>query len=161
MELLSYWSDSRLGHQLPKRNAIDPVDIPRLLPHLVLTEVTNENRLRYRLVGTAIEDVAGMGLTGQFVEDVVPHKPYCDYLVGLYRQVLTKRCPVFSESDFVSSQFEPVRATQRLMLPLSSDGKNIDLIMSGQVFIDRDSEAPLPNKDEPFNGRVILALPGN
>ena len=125
----------------------------------MLTEVINESRFRYRLVGTAIEDVAGVGMTGRFVEDVVGHVPYRDYLIDLYAEVTRRRCPVFSESDFIATENEPVRATQRMMLPLSSDGKEVDVVLSGQVFIDRDSESPLPEPNSPFRGRVTLLIP--
>lgn len=145
---------------MPRRSSIDPVDIPRLLPYLMLTDVIEAGRFRYRLVGTAIEDIAGAGMTGRFVEDVIGHVPYRDYLIDLYAEVIRRRCPVFSESDFIALDDEPVRATQRIMLPLSSDGAKVDVVLSGQVFIERDNESPLPQPDSPFRGRVTLLLPG-
>lgn len=160
IELLSYWTRRRGDHQMPRRAEIDPVDIPRLLPHLMLTDVVDTSRYRYRLVGTAIEDVAGVGMTGRYVEDVIGHVPYRDYLIDLYAEVTRRRCPVFSESDFIATENEPVRATQRIMLPLSTDGEEVDVVLSGQVFIDRDSESPLPEPEGPFRGRVTLLLPG-
>ncbi len=160
MELLGYWTRRRGSHDMPTRAEIDPIDIPRLLPHLMLTDVIDASRFRYRLVGTAIEDVAGVGMTGRYLEEVIGHIPYRDYLIDLYAAVAIKRCPVFSESDFISNDNEPVRATQRLMLPLSTDGREVDVVLSGQVFIDRDNDSPLPEPDEPFRGRVTLLLPG-
>ena len=53
--LWSYWT-ARCGARLmPRRADIDPVDIPLLLPHLLLLETDEQKRFRYRLVGTAID----------------------------------------------------------------------------------------------------------
>jgi hypothetical protein len=55
LALYSYWEAVRGGKDVPDRRDIDPVDMPRfILPHLALTEIHEDGRLRVRLVGTEI-----------------------------------------------------------------------------------------------------------
>ncbi|MBT6285663.1 MAG: PAS domain-containing protein [Rhodospirillaceae bacterium] len=49
----SYWRGKVIGDRLPSRSDIDPVDIPKLMPHAVILDVRREPELdfRYRLIG--------------------------------------------------------------------------------------------------------------
>jgi hypothetical protein len=49
----SYWRGKMIGDRLPSRSDIDPVDIPKLMPHAVILDVRREPELdfRYRLIG--------------------------------------------------------------------------------------------------------------
>ena len=51
-EALDYWRCKASGKALPRRADIDPLDIPKLLPHLMLVEGSSVCRYRYRLIGT-------------------------------------------------------------------------------------------------------------
>ena len=39
---VDYWQVKRLNGRLPDRNSLDPVDIPRLLPHIMLKDVRRD-----------------------------------------------------------------------------------------------------------------------
>ena len=55
LEIHDYWQRLRSGRPVADRALIDPVDIKRVLPHLLLLDGEGEPpRFRYRLVGTAI-----------------------------------------------------------------------------------------------------------
>jgi hypothetical protein len=58
--LWRYWTERCRDRQCPARSDIDPVDIPRLLPHIGLIDVeTDASRFRYRLIGTRMNEVFG------------------------------------------------------------------------------------------------------
>src|SRR5215831_14853199 len=64
--------------KLPGRQHIDPVEIPDLLPFLMMIDVlpreSGRPRYRMRLIGTQVVELHGQEFTGQFVEDVLPAK---------------------------------------------------------------------------------------
>jgi len=49
---LDYWRRQSDGKAMARRADIDPTDIPKLLPHVMLVEVLPSGRYRYRLIGT-------------------------------------------------------------------------------------------------------------
>ena len=51
--LLDYWRSKCRARAMPARADIDPAEIPRLLPYLMLLDMP-KGRLRYRLAGEAI-----------------------------------------------------------------------------------------------------------
>ena len=68
--MYGYWRSKCAGDRLPPRRAIDPVEIPRLLPHITIVEVVpDERRYVYRLVGTKEVEIRGRDPTGKSVLD--------------------------------------------------------------------------------------------
>jgi hypothetical protein len=132
VELHSYWAAKRGELFAPSRRDIDPVEIPKLLPHLMLVEVMDGGaRFRYRLAGTEIERRVGCHMTGRYVDELTTGR-YGAYIHGLYQTLLTTRRPIYSESAYGQIEDAPLVA-QRLMLPLSSDGRTIDKVLCGQI----------------------------
>jgi hypothetical protein len=73
-EMLLVWRSWPRDGRLPRRNAFDPVDFPRLLPWMLLFEFeARPNRYRdydllYRYIGTAFgETLQSQGLTGTYL----------------------------------------------------------------------------------------------
>ncbi len=60
------------GRTLPSRWDIDPIEIPRLLPHIMLVDVMGPSLYRYRLVGTEIATTMGVNATGCSSISVTP-----------------------------------------------------------------------------------------
>ncbi len=146
IELYRYWHSRSRGRAMPSRADIDPTDIPRLLPSIILTDVVeNGRRFRYRLVGTTITHAAGLEMTGRYLDEVLPGPDYQTYILSLYRQVADRRRPVYSESEFIAPSTGTEWQAIRLLLPLSSDGVTVDIVLAGQVFADPNapSEAGL------------------
>jgi PAS domain-containing protein len=55
---LTYWDAKRQNKLMPPRSDIDPVEIPRLLPYVMLIDVVREPLdFRYRLMGTQACDI--------------------------------------------------------------------------------------------------------
>ena len=65
-----YWQSKCRDGSLPLRAAIDPTEIPRLLPYLVIAEIeASPMRVRYRLVGTQVVEDNGSDFTNRYLED--------------------------------------------------------------------------------------------
>ena len=128
-ELVGYW---RRIHPpeggLPGRRHFDPVDIPALLPHLWLMDVFRDPwRFRIRLVGTAIVEFAGRDTTGRWCHEAFPNfevsEPYGQIVACAERGV-----PVFGTTRLLVKNDN--RLSQRVHLPLASDGRRPDVIVS-------------------------------
>jgi hypothetical protein len=131
--LAAYWQAKKGERRAPARADLDPVEIPALMPHLVLLDVEPApRRLRFRLVGTAVVTGLGRDLTGRYIDDL---------------QLSETQRAMFAECHRVADTGEPACATweytredgrhvrmERLVLPLSSDGTTIDMLLAGTVF---------------------------
>jgi hypothetical protein len=59
---------------------------------------------------------------------------YKTFLLGLYNDLVTSKKPVYSTSIYGGTR-DTKLWTQRLMLPLSTDGTNVDKVLAIQVFV--------------------------
>lgn len=143
VELHTYWESCRTGGFAPSRMAIDPMDIPGLLPMLVLLDIVPgtdgaaDADFRFRLVGTWIDRLFGRPLTGTLLSETRV-KALGDPALEACRRVVADRSPVFAEFRMRlnrSAQVErggQVEASS-LMLPLSRDGREVDMLLAGVV----------------------------
>lgn len=137
-QLYDYWLNRRDGRPVPLRQSIDPVAIPKLLPHLILVERAEGGDLRYRLVGTRIVDAHGVDYTGWLLSRLARGEALT-LAHQLYAPVMGEGVPVYSEGPFQWPGGE-YRWTRRLHLPLSLDGAGVDMALVGQVFDPRPPE---------------------
>jgi hypothetical protein len=164
---LRYWHSKCTADRLPARADIDPLDLdPALLPHVVLTdvvEVGGRRRFRFRLSGTAVSMAAGLELTGQFIDTLNPNKQYAAYIEGLYNLAIEARRPVYSESLALAARASATRATRRILCPLSSDGKVVDMCLGVQTFGETGGIEPpsLTYADTFRAGPTIVIHPGD
>jgi hypothetical protein len=132
-ELYDYWLARRGTNGAMKRADLEPLDLPRLLACLILSDVgEGGNTIRYRLVGTEIAAAHGFDYTGKSVEELTSGSTL-DFTRQLYRTIVGGAVPVYSEGHFRWEGKEH-RWTKRLHLPLSRDGDHIDMVLAGQVF---------------------------
>lgn len=71
---LAYWQSKQVDGGIPKRCDIDPVDIPHLLPNVLMIDVLGQPPydFHYRLLGTTIVAMDGVDYTGSLLSDMVP-----------------------------------------------------------------------------------------
>jgi len=133
--LFAYWDGQRGDRPMPSRRDIDPLNIePAVLPYVLLTEVRQGGqRFYYRLAGTALSNIAGMQMSGRYLDELISGR-YLEYVESLYRELVTRRRPLYSESTYLSELGQPDRITERLMMPLSEDGETVSMVLSGQLF---------------------------
>ena len=137
----AYWRGKSLNGRLPARADIDPREIPKLLPHVMLVDVEAPGRFRYRLIGTENALAQGMNATGRYLDEVLPGPEYRAHVIRLYDGCVGARRPLYSESLFLSPQDGAVeRHTKVLFLPLAGDGQAVDMVLVLQVFLYIDQQ---------------------
>ena len=135
-----YWRAKAAGRAMPSRADIDPIEIPKLLPDVMLVERLATGRYRYRLIGTENTRAQGVNATGRFLDEVLPGPDYGKHVLALYDECVETRRALYSECLFFSpARHDPERHTKVLFLPLSPDGETVNMVFVIQVFfyIDR------------------------
>jgi hypothetical protein len=132
-EVYEYWQRKRGFRSMPARRDIEPTELKTLLPLLMIIDVEPGPRFRYRLFGTAVVEAFGMDPTNRYIDEVMVGA-YKDFLLGLYNDLIVSKKPIYSTSIYGTKR-ESRFWTQRLMLPLSSDGTTVDKVLAAQVFI--------------------------
>lgn len=125
----TYWDGLKKGRAMPSRADIDPGDIPDLLSNIILIDVLRDpDNLRYRLVGTEIEAHSALDpITGKLITDLpdrAPPSKVWDNLWNVARSGAPSRTSVpylGPKRDFIS--------TQQIVLPLSEDGRQVNMLM--------------------------------
>jgi hypothetical protein len=84
-EIYAYWQGKRGLRRMPARRDVDPVEMPLLLPHLLIGEVVDGGaQFRHRLTGTAIARALGYDPTGRTIDDIASGH-YRDHINELHR----------------------------------------------------------------------------
>jgi hypothetical protein len=125
-----YWLSKISLGRLPGRRSIDPVEIPRLLSGVWLLDVSRAPfRFKYRLVGTSVVDAMGFDPTGRWLDEAHPHVRDSPNFFARYERVAEKkiasrrigRASLWSHNDY--------RTIENVVLPLATDGSQVDIIM--------------------------------
>jgi hypothetical protein len=128
--LYDYWDSIRADKDMPCRRDLDPLDIPGLLPNIILLDVEDDPlRFRFRLYGTAVSTIRGRDLTGHYMDEPdvsrITHLTYPSNLkVVETRQPHIVDAPYPLESG-VGGYF------YRMALPFSDNGSSVTMIMVG------------------------------
>jgi len=125
-----YWTTLRGQRPMPSRGDIDPLQIPPgYLPDIMLIEVSHEpRRYRYRLVGTHVVTASGEDRTGRSFDDVSFFKTNTA-VMQQFEQVVNTAEPLFSLEPFTNFITGRKYDVNRIMLPLSSDGRLVDMVL--------------------------------
>jgi len=130
--LFSYWLGKRRGRVAPARADIAPEEIIDILPYVMLIDlVGDDHRLRYRLIGTELDRLFGTGMTGQFLDEV-DFNGLRPLVVADYRKVVEDAAPSWTRWRFLTGKGRLLEY-ERIALPLSTDGKAIDMLLVGIV----------------------------
>jgi hypothetical protein len=135
-EAYEYWCGKAGGRAMPSRADIDPIDIPKLLPDVMLVEREPGGRYRYRLIGTENARAHGINATGRYLDEVLPGPEYRVHVLALYDECVREHRALYSECLFFSpGRAQPERHTKVLFMPLSPDGVTVNMIFVVQVFL--------------------------
>src|SRR5712691_11708568 len=86
-----YWRQKSAGKAMPCRAHLDPTEIPRLLPDVMLVDVLPSGRYRYRLIGTGNARAHGVNATGRHLDEVLPGTEYKSHVIALYDECVRTR----------------------------------------------------------------------
>lgn len=132
--LFAFWKERKGARLAPSRADMDPLNLRYILGNLLLVDVLRDPlRFRYRLCGTNVVTRAGFDLTGRFVDEH-PEPQFREVALERYRLVLEIGGPHHTLRD--AALDGRTRRYEVLMLPLASDGTEIDMIMVGMKYFD-------------------------
>jgi hypothetical protein len=131
----SWWQSHRTTEALPSRRDLDPADLREVLPHLFIVDVLHGRLLdfRYRLVGTAIEDYAGVRLTGSTVRELPIDGEQRFSIISQYGRSMHRREPTYCEHAYVVARKKYVRY-RRFVAPLSTVPPLVDMLLGAMIF---------------------------
>ena len=123
-ELYAYWERKRGTRRMPSRADIDPADLKRILPNIILARIDHDGRVRFTLVGTRCVAHAGMDYTNHYLDEL---DFSCDFDTDwheIYRVAQRERRPVLG---IVKSFLKDNRVCElaEVLLPLSDDGETV------------------------------------
>jgi hypothetical protein len=119
-----YWRGKVEDGRLPARSAIDPAEIPALLPYLILWDVERDPlRFRNRICGTHVVEFSGRNVGRQYLESIDKNGS----IGAIYRSVSETGLPHYEER-FADWPNHEHKYYGRLVLPLTKDGKEVDML---------------------------------
>ncbi|MGH7126385.1 MAG: PAS domain-containing protein [Stellaceae bacterium] len=134
-QIYAYWQQKRGSRRMPSRTDIDPTEMPRLLPNLLISEYVAEGeagRWRYRLAGTAVAAAFGRNPTGRYIDELTKGD-YRAFIEHIHRTVREEQRALFCASEYTGTRDLRMSA-KRLLLPLTKDGQHVDQIITLLVF---------------------------
>lgn len=134
-EFFDYWRSKVSDGELPSRQDIDPIEVPRLLPWIILYEVAWQDgkpRFRFRLVGTGNVQRYGRDASGKWFEEVYSGDILAKQL-AVFGAVATNGRPHLSHQTLPVADKEHV-TYHRLILPLATDGVTVDGLAALMIF---------------------------
>ena len=147
-QVLQHWTKLKGERAIPLRSMFDPVDVPSLLPNLLMVEVDrgtgNSNvrdsdvgdlgvkDFRFRLVGTYIDDRVKESYTGKNLSEIEGKGPG-SALWRAYDEVARDRKPKVLSLDYIGPA-DGIKKSREIFLPFSDKGERVDYILVLIVF---------------------------
>lgn len=134
-----YWAAKKGDRPMPARADIDPLEIVSILPNVVLMDVLRDTRpgwpldFRYRVMGTTVDSHMSRRFTGVAMSEV-PHQQPDSQLFRNFARVVETQQPQFNRVPYVGPHKDFLSVVD-LVMPLSSDGETVDMLMSLVDFI--------------------------
>lgn len=110
---------------MPSRRDIDPLSLGPVLPYIWLSDYeADHGTFRYRLAGEEVNAVFGSRITGKLLSEIVKGQRFTN-VNQLFLRVISERTAMHAEGP-VYRCTDRMTLGERLVLPLSSDGKAAD-----------------------------------
>jgi hypothetical protein len=131
-DAIAYWEAKRRGRRMPARADIDPLEMQRLLPNLVLVDVLGTASYRYRLVGTAVADRLRADGTGRPAADS-PLAAGAAAFTAMYDYVAAGGGPAIARWRGFWTDVHWINATA-VVLPLSPGDGRVTMMLGAMDF---------------------------
>ncbi len=145
--IYDYWRSQCRGGRLPSRGDIDPSEICAHLPMVSLIEVQKQGdaaRFQCRLAGTGFWDLYDQEIQGCFVDELPLVADRKAYWARVLNQVATQRRPTAGVTK-TGTPLGGHLAQFWIRLPLSSNGRDVDLIL-GYDHLVKMSDVPVQSR---------------
>lgn len=132
-----FWKSNGWPERLPMRDDLNPFDVPKLMPHMLLLDVLNDPRdYCYRLIGTAIGPHLAQDWTGVRMSEIEHQRQpsqiwdNCDRVVHSMQPRLGRTPYVGPHADFLYAE--------DLILPLGDGGDGVGKLLVFAAYIGKD-----------------------
>lgn len=132
--LLGYWEakETHLG-RLPARADLQPDEMLPFLPFVALITVQNEEpRFQFRLVGTGIVGALGRETTSRAVDETL-FGDNAEEVERFFSIPVRTHGPAYATGQYTVAPTGRGLGFETLLVPLSSDGQAIDMLLGGLV----------------------------
>lgn len=138
-QALDYWIRIRGERTMPSRADLDPIDIRRILPNVVLIDVANDPLdFRYRLIGTKIASQLNNDHTGKWMSEI-PHQKPPSKIWSSCETVVNERIPMTTEVPY-EGRNKDFAVSEDIVMPLSGDGVTVNMLFVVVDFFSRSVE---------------------
>jgi hypothetical protein len=132
-----YWLSAAPAGRLPGRQHIRPEEIPGFLSRLWMLDVCREPlRYRYRLCGTELVRSLGREVTGMWLDEAHPQLLENPDSRGRFRFVVETGRATWRWGAPLWSRHPDHRSIETCIVPLASDGENVDKILGFCLLFD-------------------------
>lgn len=138
--LVAYWRSCCGDRQVPLRADVDPGAIRDLLPNIVLTEIDENFRVRYRLVGTRVVEFNKLDFTGAYLDEM--RWDVTERYSRAYRRVSETGLPHYGLDSWPLARSLYGRS-EIAMLPMTTDGTRVDRCLSLEDFLFSSHDLPM------------------
>ncbi|HTP83790.1 MAG TPA: PAS domain-containing protein [Alphaproteobacteria bacterium] len=129
-QFLAFWR-AKAATRLPRRREIDPLEIARLLPRVLLLDVEADD-FRFSLVGEDITARYGQ-IRGRSLRELM-NGPELSLTIEEHRICVSTQLPVFSQNSMQSASLGDQQVYQRLLTPFAGDGDTVTCLAGIMVF---------------------------
>lgn len=132
--LLAYWIGKRahLG-RLPARSDLQPDEMLPFLPFVALITVQNRDpRFQFRLVGTGIVGAFGRETTSRNVDESL-FGANAEEVERYFSIPVRTLGPAYASGQYTVAPTNRALCFETLLVPLSTDGQIIDMLLGGLV----------------------------
>lgn len=149
-DLYSYWRSRQVDGHAPSRAEIDPpVDIPKLLPNLIIYDRLDGD-FRVRLAGSEVVRRAGRDATGLKLQEMITFHGIATLREFLGRVFESEAPLIYS----VSRSDEDAFGAIGILLPLSGADRKVAMVLGGVFY--RQSRIGMPA--EPWKPGALTEL---
>ena len=132
-QLYNYWRSKRRGDAIPRRADIDPIEMPNLMPNLLIADIEYDPfRVKYRLVGTRVVQMTGYEFTGKYLDEIALPDDEGLFL-ECYQVACESKMPV---TDRIKWHLAPDTTEEYdiCILPLSDDGISVNIALAIECY---------------------------
>ncbi len=132
-KLYDYWLRKRGARIAPKRADMNPEDLKYILSYMYILDVIGPPyRFRFRLAGTDLVREYGGEITGKFADEI-DLDLVGNLILDEYASVARDGQPIATHWHYTKNDGRELEY-EHLILPLSSDGKKIDMLFGGAAI---------------------------
>lgn len=128
--LLRYWSEKRQDRPMPPRGEIDPIEIPRLLPIILVADATAAGPCM-RLLGSETTNAYGRELRGQLISEIA-FGEFTPFWLEAFALVARSAAPATATGTFRKAT--ELCSVEIVLMPLADDGISLSHIFGGVVI---------------------------